>query len=139
LNGEKRKRASSMDILIESSLFLSMANPKISNNYIQNNNNNDENNDMNINDSLKNNNKNNSNKQITSIESGSGNETESDETDGDLNSIKNSFTPINPLNSGPFRVNSPAKSIDSKITDSDNDASSFECIGAYLHTFVCLH
>lgn len=132
-----------MDILIESSLFLSMANPKIINNYIQNNNdhcnNNNENNDMNVNDSLKNNKKYISNQRITSTESGSENETESEEADGDFNSIKKSFTPINPSNSGPFRVNSPAKSVDSKITDSDNDASSFECIGNYLHIFICLY
>jgi hypothetical protein len=135
LNGEKRKRASSMDILIESSLFLSMTNPNISHNYINNNN---ENNDI-KNDGIKNN-INNDNKHVSSIES-SENDTESDDTDMDLNSMKNLqtpriFTPINPANSGPFRLNSPAKSTDSKITDSDNETSSFECIGAYMYIYI---
>mmetsp|Transcript_8893 Transcript_8893/g.8799 ORF Transcript_8893/g.8799 Transcript_8893/m.8799 type:complete len:534 (+) Transcript_8893:324-1925(+) len=117
LNGEKRKRASSMDILIESSLFLSMTNPNIGHNYSSNGN---ENNDMKNNDisGIKNN-INIDNKHISSIES-SENDTESDSTDMDLNSIKNTFW-----------ANSPAKSTDSKITDSagsDNDTSSFECI-----------
>lgn len=167
LNGEKRKRASSMDILIESSLFLSMTNNdnNINENYSKNdssdeiesknmndknsNNNNDNNNNyINYTTATTNNNNNNTINHNPSKES-SENETESlsDDTDIDLTYSTNKsytprdFTPINP--SGPFRVNSPAKSTDSKVTDSDNESSntskSYDCIGTFYFYINFLH